>query len=169
MLRRLLFVALIGLLVPTLAFAQPKAGDWELTLIGAGSNDNDFDTGSFEIGGSLGYFFSKEFEAQLRQSVGFADFGESSWAGSTVVALDFHFDMGKFQPFVGGFIGGIYGDDVNETGVGGPEAGVKFFVNNTTFIFGRVAYEFFFESGDDVDEGFDDGRFVYGIGIGFLF
>ena len=49
----------------------------------------------------------------------------------------------------------------------GPEGGVKYFVNNTTFIFGSVQYQFFFEDDDDAEDSFDDGQWVYALGIGF--
>src|SRR5687768_6290589 len=55
----LLVVAAAGLL-PSLAFAQPEAGNWELSLAGRGSNDDNFDDGAFLIGAKVGYFFTKE-------------------------------------------------------------------------------------------------------------
>ena len=75
--------------------------------------------------------------------------------------------MDRWQPFVGANIGYVYGDGVNDTGEAAPEAGVKYFVNSTTFIYGQIEYQFFFDSSDDVDDAFDDGQFVYSLGIGF--
>ena len=156
----------IGLLLFTAqARAQFQAGDWTLTLGGTGTNGQDFDSGSFNVTGDIGYFFTNQLEIALRQSIGYTDFAGddgSFWIGSTSVALDYHFDMGRWQPYVGGVLGFAYGD-LNDTGFGGPEGGVKYFVNSTTYIEGSVAYQWFFDSGDDLD----DGQFVYGLNIGF--
>ena len=46
----------------------------------------------------------------------------------------------------------------------GPEAGVKVFLNNTTFIRALAQYEF------PVNGSFNsDGRFIYGLGLGLKF
>jgi hypothetical protein len=37
------------------------------------------------------------------------------------------------------------------------------------FIFGRIEYQFFFENSDQADDAFEDGQFVYSIGVGFRF
>ena len=147
----------------------PNKGDWELTLGGSGSNDEDFDNGGFSISGSIGYFLDESWEIVLRQSVSFSNFGESSWNGSTRVALDYHFDLDRFRPFVGINVGGIYGEDVDETGAAGLEAGLKWYVKQETFIMAMAEYQFFFESADDVDDNFDNGQFLYTLGIGFNF
>ena len=73
------------------------------------------------------------------------------------------------MPYIGANIGYAYGDQVNDTFLAGPEGGVKYFVNNTTFIFLSVEYQFFFDEGDDIEGAFSDGQFVYGLGIGFKF
>ena len=46
---------------------------------------------------------------------------------------------------------------------------MKFFVNTTTFITAGIEYQFLFEGTNDADDNFDDGRFVYLLGIGFTF
>ena len=172
-------VAAAALLVASVASAQendlslygPQPGDnpWELILTGSGSNDNDFDSGGFNINAELGYYFTPELYVAIRQGIGFSDFGESAWNGSTTGAFDYHFQLDRFRPFVGVSFGGLYGDTTNDTFVAGPEAGVKWYMYEQTFIYGRVAYEFIFDDVDDADEGFDDGRFVYVVGIGFNF
>ena len=48
-----------------------------------------------------------------------------------------------------------------------PEAGVKFFVNSTTFIQFSAEYQFFFDSHSSGREAFSNGEFVYGLNIGF--
>jgi len=172
MLRKFFVVgALLGgiALLPTVANAQPKQGDWELTLGGAGSNNQDFDAGSATVNLGLGVFATDWLEIVLRQSVGYNDPGTGTfWTGSTAIAADIHFDMDRFQPFIGVAFGYAYGDQP-DTFFAGPEAGVKVYVNPRTFVFLSVQYQFFFEDADDADDAFEDGAFVYGLGIGFNF
>jgi hypothetical protein len=70
-------------------------------------------------------------------------------------------------PYVGASIGYLYGNNLRDTWVAGPEGGLKVFVNDTTFIIGQLAYDFFFRHTDEVDSAFSDGRWVYTVGIGF--
>src|SRR5688572_13475039 len=169
MLRKFLLIGALGLfLMPAAAQAQFDEGDWEMTLTGSGTSDNDFDatTLAFDVG--IGYFFTDGLEAGVRQGLGVADTGgDSSWAGSTRVFLDYHFDLDRWQPYIGASFGYIYGDDTHETFIAGPEGGVKYFVNSTTFIFASIEYQFLFDEADDAEDSVDDGLFVYGLGIGF--
>ena len=164
MLRKLYLVPVLALLaLPALAQAQFEAGNWALELSGQGNNDQDFDNGQFSLAAELGYFLSKEAEIGLRQQFAFADteFGGSTWAANTGVFIDYHFDLDRWQPYIGAFVNYSYGDDVDETWFGGPEGGVKYFVNSTTYIDLNVSYGF------DLEDGFDEGAFFYGLGIGF--
>ena len=153
------------LLVATTAQGQFEAGNWELKLAGNGANDQDFDGGTVAITGSLGYFTSKEFEVGLRQSLNWSDSvedtGDSIWSGDTRIFANYHFDMDRWQPYVGVFGGYIYGDVADDSWIGGPEVGVKYFVNSTTFIFAMAQYEF------NLEESFSEGGWFYSAGIGF--
>jgi hypothetical protein len=170
MLRRLLVITMVALLAaPAVSMAQFKQGDWELTLSGNGANGPDFDAVSFAVNGSVGYFFTDQFEAGLRQTIGFSDQGPSTLNGSTRVFVDYHFDMDQWQPYVGANLGYAYGDAVSDTFFAAPEGGVKYFVNDTTFVFFSVEYQFFFDEAEEADEEFSDGQFLYGLGIGFRF
>jgi len=164
----LILAALALMLVPaTSAFGQFKQGDWELTLGGTGANGPDFDGVTAGVNGSLGYFLADQFEISLRQNLTYSDLGPgSSWDGSTRVALDFHFDLGAVQPFVGGNLGYVYGDNVRDSWEAAPEAGVKVFLNSTTFVMFLAEYQFFFDKGDSLDNAFSDGQFVYTLGLG---
>ena len=161
MLRKLYLVPVLALfLVPAIANAQFEQGNWELTLNGSGSNDQDWRTGAAAVNIGLGYFTTKELEIGIRQSLVWAD-GGSAWNGDTRAFLDYHFDMDRWQPFVGANVGYIYGDGVQDAWIAGPEVGVKYFVNSTTFIGVSAAYEF------NLEEGLDEGAFFYALGIGF--
>jgi len=160
-------------LAPRSTYAYFEEGDKEVTLSGSGANGNDFDGVVAGANGSIGYFMTDNLELSLRQSLQYTDIGNagggSALNGSTRVALDFHFDLEALQPFVGGNFGYVYGDAVNDTFEAAPEGGVKWFVNSTTFIFAMVEYQFFFDSADNADNAFQDGQFVYTLGIGFRF
>ena len=147
--------------------AQPQAGDWEFTLGGGGSSDQDFDRGGFGLDFSLGYFMTQNFELALRQNVDFAEFNDDGeWAGSTRVAADWHFLLGQFVPFIGANIGMIYTEDGSAWGAG-PELGFKYYVHERTFIFGMAEYQWFFDDLDDAEDNADDGAFAFTVGVGF--
>lgn len=167
-LNRLYIVVLVLLLVPAFAFAQQdfgfSQGDKEFTITGQGRSDSDLDNNVFSTAFSLGYFFTKGLEGSLRQDIQFIDTpGENDWAGSTYLAADYHFGTGRLVPLLGAAIGYTYGDRPTDEWFAGPEAGVKWFVNQTTFIQGLVQYQF------PLDDDFNDGSFVYGVGVGFRF
>ena len=174
MLRKAFWIPVLGLALLPAASAQAQqyfeAGTFELTLSGSGSSNEDVDAGSFGIGASFGYFPVDQLEVLVRQTLNYndANLGGTSVNATTAVAVDYHFDLDRFQPFVGAAVGYFYGDsDVDETFFGGPEAGLKYFVKDDTFIYGLASYQFFFDDFDDADEVFDDGSFVYQVGIGF--
>ncbi|MFE8071960.1 hypothetical protein QQM79_12960 [Marinobacteraceae bacterium S3BR75-40.1] len=158
------------LATPFMVQAEPQKGDGVFTLSGAGSSDKDFDAGAFGLSFDYGKYFTDNATVGLRQSVNFADSGDdSSWNGATRVFSDYHFDLDTWQPFVGANIGGVYGDEVDDTFFAGPEAGLKYYVKPETFVFVQGEYQFFFDSADEAENTFDDGSFVYSAGIGFNF
>ncbi len=163
------------LVVISMLFVVPVAiafepGDFELTLGGSGSSDESFDGTTFNIEAGLGYFMTENFEAVWRQGVSYADRpGNDDWNASSRVAFDYNFDLGTWYPYLGVNIGYLYGDTVEEQFIAGPEGGVKIFANDTTFILAGIEYQFLFEDADEAEDNFDDGRFVYLLGIGFTF
>ena len=168
MLRKVMVVAAL-LMLPTLSYGYFEEGDKEVTLSGTAANSNDFDGVIIGANGSLGYFITDNLELGIRQSLTYTDIGTpASLNGSTRVALDFHFDLEAWQPFVGGNFGYVYGDAVNDTFEAAPEVGVKWFVNSTTFVFAMAEYQFFFDKGSG-NNSFNDGQFLYTLGIGFRF
>ncbi len=158
------------LLLPGAVFAQGfTQGDKTLTLSGGGASDNEFVDNDFSFEGTISYFLTDGLELAFRQGLARNDVagGDDEWSAASRVAVDYNFDLGRVWPFVGVSLGYIYGDGVADTWVAGPEAGVRVFVNDTTFILGAIEYEFFFDDSEDAEDKFDDGRFVYILGIGF--
>lgn len=148
-------------------YAQPQGGEWEFTLGGGGSADNEFNHGGFNMVGSAGYFFTPNFETALRQQVTYSTGGSDVWGGSTGLALDYHFLLGKFVPFIGANIGADYGTRLNGVWGAGPEAGLKYYVYEKTFLFVMGQYRWLFDKLEDVTGHADDGTFAFTIGIGF--
>ena len=156
----------------SVAMANFHQGDKEFTLSGSGGNDKEFRAGSVNVNASLGYFVTDGFELSIRQSLSYSDAGQhqdSILNGSTRGAADYNFDLGRWRPFLGVNLGYVYGEGVSDTWEAAPEAGLKFFVNDTTFLYGQVEYQFFFRDAGGADDAFDDGQFVYSLGIGFRF
>lgn len=170
---RAMWVGVLAVLgASSVAMANFRQGDKEFTLSGSGGNDREFRAGSVNVNASLGYFIADEFELSIRQSLSYADAGQhqdSVLNGSTRGAADYHFDLGRWQPFLGVNLGYVYGEGVTDTWEAAPEGGVKFFVNDSTFIYGQVEYQFFFRDAGGADDAFKDGQFVYSFGIGFRF
>lgn len=160
------------LVIPCLAMAQEPYGfnpqDWEFTLQGSGSSDDELDNTTLSFEFSLGYFLSKNLELGLRQGIGYSDpeTGNDTWNASTRGFADFHFDLQRWQPYLGVNFGYLYGDDVNESWIAGPEGGVKYFLKPNTFVQALIEYNATFDDADTADEAFDEGRFVYALGMG---
>lgn len=164
MLRKFIWAPVVALaLLPAVAHAQFKQSDWTLTLVGAGSSEQGFDATGLTAAGALGYFFTDQIEVNFRQGFSYFDSETSSsaFAGTTAIGADFHFDLDKWAPFLGAAIGYRYGDAVDDVFFAVPEGGVKYFVNNTTYIFGSVGYQFGFSGANS------DDLWVYSLGIGF--
>lgn len=149
---------------------QTSVGDKEFTLAGTGASDKNFDHGSVGLSVSYGQYFTDRWLIAIRQSINYADLpGDNNWNGSTRISADYHFGDGPLKFFLGGRLGGIYGDGVDETGIAGPAFGIKYYVKPETFLFAEAEYQFFFDSTDDVNSNFDDGSFVHSFGVGFNF
>jgi hypothetical protein len=169
--KKQMFLLIMGLmlLVAPAAMAY-KPGDLELALGGGGSNDESFDNTVFNIQAGLGCFVTPNLEGIYRQEISYSDSpGNHNLNGSTRLSFDYHFNLRPWYPYLGGNIGYVYGDTVEEQFIAGPEVGVKYFVNDTTFIAGGLEYQVLFKKIGNADNNFDSGRFVYILGIGFKF
>lgn len=159
-----------GLSTPQVWAAQ-AAGDKAFTISGTGASDKDFDNNTFGTTAELGWFLSNELELGLRQSANVLalENADDRWSGATRGFADYHFGQGSIVPYLGANLGGIYGEDVQDTGAAGLEGGLKFYVKDKTFIALQVEYDWFFEDSDQIDNQFDDGAYFYTLGVGFNF
>lgn len=158
---------------PAAVQAEPgfQTGEWDLQLAGSANNGPDFDGTAISAAIAAGYFFTDELSLRVKQSVTFEDFsGGGNLNGSTGLGLLYHFQVDdQLYPYVGANLGYAYGDAVNDSFFAGPEAGVKYFVNDSTYIFLGVEYQFFFDKGDSVSNAVSNGQFIYQLGVGFTF
>jgi hypothetical protein len=94
------------------------------------------------------------------------------WDASTRAAIDLNIplgDNGEWMPYIGANIGYVYGKNVHDTWEAAPEAGIKWFVQQSTFIYFSAEYQFFFDSHSSAANVLSKGQFIYGLGIGFRF
>lgn len=175
--RNPILLGILAAAIPLGAMAQDGAGSWqrtagdrEFTLAGTGSSDKDFDNSTMGLSFGYGKYFTDRWLISLQQGLNYADVpGDNVWNGSTRVGADYHFGQGRLKAFLGGRIGGVYGDRVKESAIAGPAFGLKYYAKSDTFIYAQAEYQYFFEEADDIDDNFDDGSFVHSIGIGFNF
>lgn len=153
-----------GTMPPYTADPGPRAGNWEATLSGAGLSDSDFDSNNFGAGGSLGYYINKNFIVTFKQGLQFGDNNNSTQVNArSVIQAAYQWDWGRWQPYAGMNVGGVYGAGIDDEALFGPEVGMKYYVNETTFLYGNVAYEVPF------DDCCKDGVVPYTLGVGFNF
>jgi hypothetical protein len=150
---------------PYTAEIGPRQGDWEGFIGGTGASNGEFNDNALGVTGSLGYYVLKWLPVSLRQSYVTRFGGRVNDRNdfATTVGVDFQAPLGRWQPFVGGAVGYSYGDQ--NSGLAGPEAGIKVYVNESTFIEGRMVYGWLFDKTLD----WDNGRAAYTIGMGFNF
>lgn len=171
--RRICFTCalLAGLAWAPLSQGAPEAGDREVTINGSGTSSNDLDNNNLSVSGSLGKFITDSSEWGVRQLIGFTNSSntDSRFSGATRLFYDWHYDADAWQPYVGASLGYIYGEDTHETFSAGPEAGVKYYVKDKTFVNVGLEYQFLFDDSSDIDNTYDDGAIFYNIGMGYNF
>ncbi|MCP5202426.1 MAG: hypothetical protein H6977_20710 [Gammaproteobacteria bacterium] len=135
-----------------------------MTLTGTGQSTNDFDRSNFGLTGSLGYYYTKNWVFSVKQGIQANDSGDHTLINSrTIFQGAYQWDFAKWQPYVGMNIGAIYGAGLDDEALLGPELGLKYYVNESTFVFGSIAYEV------PLDDCCNDGVVPYSVGIGFNF
>jgi len=153
-----------GGMPPYTADPGPRAGNWEATLTGAGLSDDTFDTNNLGASGSLGYYINKNFILTFRQGLFFGDNNNSTLVSArSIVQAAYQWDFARWQPYVGMNVGGVYGAGIRDDALFGPEVGMKYYVNESTFLFGNISYEVPF------DNCCKDGVVPYMMGVGFNF
>jgi hypothetical protein len=163
-----LAAVLLGLF-PLAPQSRPVKGDREFQVAGIGSHDYDSDKTTLGASGDVGLFLTDSQKVGVRQRVRLDEFkADNLWRGETYGFYEFHFPLDPVQPFVGASLGYKYGERVDESFIAAPEVGVKFYLQEKTFILLQLEYQFSLE--DSNREGtFNDGELVYTLGTGFDF
>ena len=144
-------------------------GTRELTFSGDGTADSSFKNSDLGLSIGYGWYSSESLEFSIRQALNFAGVdGHNIWKGSTEAAMDYHWTGGRWRPFAGALVGFVFGDGVNDTGIIGPEIGIKYYIRPNAFFYGREEYQVLFDSGGD-NNNFKNGSFVHALGIGLNF
>jgi hypothetical protein len=174
--KNILLGAIFSLIIlPTVhvseSHALPQSGDQEVELSGSLFRPVGQRGGNLNLNGSYGYYLENPaWQIGIRQGYNLIHDRDVSdvWNLTTVPYVNYHFDKwGNVVPFIGTFVGAVYNDE-DITGTIGPEAGVKSFLGESTFVSLRYRYEWFFEeldSGDVRDT--TDANHVAILGIGY--
>lgn len=142
----------------------PHAGNYEATLTGTGQSNTEFDHSNFGVTGSVGYYYTKNWLFSMKQGLAANDNGNNTLINArTIFQAAYQWDLAKWQPYLGMNVGGVYGAGIHDEGLFGPELGLKYFVNESTFIFANIAYEV------PIDQCCNDGNIPYSVGVGFDF
>ncbi|MGH7871624.1 MAG: acyloxyacyl hydrolase [Candidatus Binatia bacterium] len=164
------FALLALLLLTTPAQSAPVGGDNEAEVAAGFFHAQGSDTGSFNVDLQFGRYLTPGWELGIRQALNynFIDDGRDAWVASTVPFLlyNFHFND-RVIPFLGAGLGAAYNDD-DITGTLAPQAGVKIFLTDQTYLGLRYRYEWFFNSFKRADNEAAHGNHVATIGIGFV-
>ena len=152
-----------------MVYAAPVAGDNEIEVSGGFFHAQDSDTGSFNADIAYGYYLTPGWEIGFRQALNynFVDDGRDAWLATTTPFIIYNFNLGRFVPFLG-LAGGVVWNDRDVTGTLGPQAGVKIFLADQTYLGLRYRYEWFFKSFKGVGDSASHGNHVGTIGIGFV-
>lgn len=149
--------------------AAPTDGASELQVSAGFFHAQGSDNGSLNVDLSYGYYLTPGWQLGLRQAINstFIDDGHDFWLASTAPFINYHFRLTDIiVPYLGGFIGLVW-NDRDATGTIGPQAGVKFFVHDRTFLNLGYRYEFFFNRIEAIDDNTSRGNHVFNLGIGF--
>jgi hypothetical protein len=165
-----LFVLVSLVLIIKQAQSAPVAGDNEVEVTAGFFHSQGSDSGSFNADLQYGYYLTPGWEIGLRQALNynFIDGGRDSWVATTTPFLVYNFRFNdRVIPFLG-LAGGVAWNDRDVTGTLGPNAGVKLFLTDQTYLALRYRYEWYFNSLKRADNNADDGNHVATIGIGFV-
>jgi hypothetical protein len=149
--------------------AAPTDGASEVQASAGFFHAQGADSGSLNFDLSYGYYLTPGWQLGIRQALNynFIDDSRDFWLASTTPFVNYHFRLTDIiVPYLGGFMGLVW-NDRDATGTIGPQAGVKFFVHDRTFLNLGYRYEFFFNRLEAIDNNASRGNHVLNLGIGF--
>ena len=159
----------IGVLGTKIGYCSPVGGDSEVEVSAGFFHAQGTRTGAFNADVSYGYYLTPGWELGLRQALNyqFVDRGRDSWIATTTPFLGYNFNFGRVVPFLA-LSGGVVWNDRDITGTLGPNAGLKIFLSDQTYLGVRYRYEWFFHSIRGVGNNVDHGNHVATIGLGYV-
>lgn len=170
----LLIVAFLTAVPAGRVNAAQSMGNGEVMVSGSYTHATGSKVGAAAADLSYGYFMMPALQLGVRQtlSYNFIDDAKDTWLATTAPFANYHFRglsiNDNFQPFVGAFAGAAY-NDKRGSGMIGPQAGIKMFVRDKTFVSTQYRYEWYWNNmrfGDMTDT--TRGNNVVTIGLGFL-
>ena len=162
-------LVMVLLLAHGSASALPGDGASELQLSGGFFHTQDADTGNLNVDLSYGYYLTPGWQLGLRQALNynFVDDQRDFWLATTTPFLNYNFRLTNIiVPYLGAFIG-LAWNDRDETGIAGPQGGVKLFVHDNVFVNLAYRYEVFFNRIEAIEDNRSRGNHVGNIGVGF--
>src|SRR6266508_4750027 len=161
--------ALIGwLLGAGTVSAAPTDGASEVQVSVGFFHTQGSDSGSLNADLSYGYYFTPGWQLGIRQALNynFVDDHRDFWVAPTTPFVNYNFHVNYIiLPYLGALIGLVW-NDRDATGTIGPQAGIKFFVHDRTFLNLGYRYEFFFDRIKAISDNASHGNHVFNIGIG---
>lgn len=161
---------LIGWLVSDgTGIAAPTGGASEVQVSAGLFHQEGSDSGNFNADLSYGYYLTPSWQLGLRQALNynFIDDSRDVWIATTAPFINWHFAWTDIVvPYLGAFIG-LAWNDRDATGTLGPQAGIKFFVHEQTFLNLGYRYEWFFNRFEAVEDNASRGNHVFNVGVGF--
>lgn len=160
------------ILMPLISIAQGKSGfqqdKQKFTTFGTRLTDRKFDGTGPAFSLSIDRFLN--LEKVVRQDLSFMNVpNDSDWNDSARVIANYYFGTEAWVPLVGLSMGYMEDENKIDRLVAGPEIGFKYFMNQRTFLYGLLEYQFLFKDIIDVGDIYDNGQFVYGVGLGLTF
>jgi hypothetical protein len=151
------------------AQAAPEQGASELLVSGGFFHAEGSDSGNLNADLSYGFYLTPGWQVGLRQALNynFIDDARDFWVATTSPFINYHFRLTPIVvPYLGAFMGLVW-NDRDTSGTVGPQAGIKFFVHERTFLNLGYRYEWFFDHIDTIDDNTSRGNHVFNIGVGF--
>ena len=152
----------------TPTYGGPVTGNREVEIAGGLFRHQGSDTGVLNLDRWYVYYWTPGWELGLRQALNynFVDDARDVWLATTTPFINYHLRLTDIiVPYLGGFIGLVW-NDRDATGTAGPQAGVKFFVHERTFLNLGYRYEFFFKRFEAIGDNTSRGNHVFNLGFG---
>lgn len=170
--RRTPVIAIILLLLSMTSAAQaesmyPQDG-LKLNVVDTGKNSEEQNQAGLPSSVNITRFL--DLEEIFNQEVSFVDIPqEKVWDDSTRLVADYYFGSGEIVPLVGISMGYIQKEDEEDQIVARPKIGLKYFMNPNAYLYGLLEYQLRFQHDEDLYDVYNQGQFVYGIGLGLSF